>query len=127
MTITKTWWFLPAFSLALGVACAIAFAIGGDNASAIWAFGVMAVAAGVFAVGGRSETIRGLRGDGRDERFARIDLVATAIAGNILIGLVIGMCLWEWAHGRDGTPYVQLGAITGVAYIAAVAFLRWRS
>jgi hypothetical protein len=25
-------------------------------------------------VAGRSETIRGLRGDGRDERFAQIDL-----------------------------------------------------
>jgi len=86
----------------------------------------MAVAALVFAVGGRSETIRGLRGDGRDERFARIDLVATAIAGNLLITLVIAMCLWEWAHGRDGTPYVQLGAVTGVSYVLAVAFLRWR-
>ena len=37
------------------------------------------------------------------------------------------MCLWEWGHGRDGTPYSQLGAIGGVAYIAAVAALRLRS
>ena len=126
MTITRHWWFLPAFSVALGVACAVAFLIGGDTTSAAWAFAIMAAAALVFAVGGRSETIRGLRGDGRDERFARIDLVATAIAGNLLIALVIAMCLWEWGHGRDGTPYVQLGAVTGVAYVLAVAFLRWR-
>jgi hypothetical protein len=127
MTITKTWWFLPLFSLALGVACFTAFVIGGDTGAGVSSFLIMAVLALVFAVGGRSETIRGLRGDGRDERFARIDLVATAIAGNVLIGLVIAMCLWEWAHGRDGTPYAQLGAITGVAYIVGVAFLRWRS
>lgn len=36
------------------------------------------------------------------------------------------MCLWEWAHGRDGTPYVPLGAVTGVVYLAAVAVLRLR-
>ncbi len=36
------------------------------------------------------------------------------------------MCLWEWAHGRDGTPYSQLGAITGVAYIAGLGLVRWR-
>ena len=127
MAITKTWWFLPLFALALGTACFAAFAIGGKVEDGVWAFGVMAALALLFAVGGRSETIRGLRGDGRDERFARLDLVATAIAGNVLIALVIGMCLWEWAHGRDGSPYAQLGAVAGVAYIAAVAFLRLRS
>jgi hypothetical protein len=33
-------------------------------------FLLMAVTAAIFAFGGRSETIRGLRGDGHDERFA---------------------------------------------------------
>ena len=46
------------------------------------------------------------------------------LAGNVAIGLIIGMCVWEWAHGRDGTPYAQLGAITGVAYIVAVGVLQ---
>ena len=71
--------------------------------------------------------MRGLRGDGRDERWERIDIYATAIAGSVAISAIIVMCLWEWAHGRSGTPYVQLGAISGVAYVAAVGFLRWRS
>jgi hypothetical protein len=39
----------------------------------------------VFLLGGRSETIRGLRGDGRDERFELIDLKATAFAGLAII------------------------------------------
>ena len=69
----------------------------------------------------------GLRGDGRDEYWARIDLHATALAGSFAIGLILVMCVWEWAHGRDGTPYVQLGALTGVAYVASIGFLRWRS
>jgi hypothetical protein len=45
----------------------------------------------------------------------------------VLISAVIVMCFWEWAHGRDGTPYSQLGAITGVSYVVFVAVLRWRS
>jgi hypothetical protein len=36
------------------------------------------------------------------------------------------MCLWEWRHGRSGEPYTALGALAGVAYVAAVAFMRWR-
>jgi presenilin-like A22 family membrane protease len=52
---------------------------------------------------------------------------ATALAGVVVIAAVIVMCVWEWGHGRDGTPYVQLGAIAGVAYLAALALLRLRS
>jgi hypothetical protein len=40
---------------------------------------------------------------------------------------VIGAFMFEIADGDDGSPYGQLGAIAGVAYIAAVAFLRRRS
>jgi hypothetical protein len=36
-------------------------------------------------------------------------------------------CGWEWAHGRDGSPFVQLGAIAGLAYIAGLVILRVRS
>ena len=71
--------------------------------------------------------VRGLRGDGRDEYWERIDLRATALAGSVLIAIVIGMCLWEWAHGRDGSPYTQLGALAGVSYVLALAVLRLRS
>jgi hypothetical protein len=35
----------------------------------------------IILLAGRSETVRGLRGDGRDERFAQIDLNATALSG----------------------------------------------
>ena len=54
MRVTETKWFLPLFCVALGA---------------------------LVLFGGRSETIRGLRGDGRDERFRAIDMRATAISG----------------------------------------------
>jgi hypothetical protein len=39
---------------------------------------------------------------------------------------VIGCWLVEIAKGRDGSPYGQLGAVAGLAYVVAVAILRVR-
>jgi len=44
----------------------------------------------------------------------------------VLICALIGCWLWAIADGRDGSPYGQLMAVTGIAYIAGVALLRWR-
>ena len=121
------WWHLPAVALFLGVLCGGAIWIGGDHGGGVWAFAVLAGFAVLIALGGRSELIRGLRGDGRDEYWARVDLLATTFAGLVAITAIIGMCLWEWAHGRDGSPYSQLGAIAGVAYVLALVGLRLRS
>ena len=125
--VCSTRWFLPAFTLFLGACLGGAQWKGGDLQTGLESFALFVVIAAVFVLGGRSETIRMIRGDGRDERWARIDLAATALSGLAVITAVIAGCAWEWAHGRDGTPFVQLGAIAGVAYIAALAILRARS
>jgi hypothetical protein len=118
---------MPLFSLGLGAIMFAAFAIGGSATNGLFAFAVMAVLAAVFALGAtRSETIGGLGGPGRDERWAMIDLRASAAAGLVLILIVIGAWLYEIADGQDGSPYSQLGAIAGVAYVIAVAVLRHR-
>jgi hypothetical protein len=70
-------WFGPLFALALGGVMFGAQTIGGHPGSSLVSFGILAFIGAVFALGGRSETIRGLRGDGRDERFQRIDIHAT--------------------------------------------------
>jgi hypothetical protein len=120
-------WWMPAFSLFLGVLMFGAFAIGGDVGSGAFSFGVMAVVAALFGFGRRSETLQGLGGPGRDERWAMIDLRATALAGTITISVIIGAFLYEVADGEDGSPYAQLGAVAGVAYVLAVLLLRRRS
>jgi hypothetical protein len=120
-------WWMPLFSLALGAAIFAPFAIGGDAGEGVFAFGVMAAVAALFFFGGRSETLRGLGGPGRDERWAAIDLRASAAAGFLVITVIIGAWLWEVANGDDGSPYVQLGAVGGLAYMVAVAVLRQRS
>lgn len=119
-------WFLPLFSLALGVAILAAAWLGGQLGLGLAGLGVMAAFGLLVLAGGRSETVRGLRGDGRDERFASIDLRATAFAGTALIVAVIAGWLVELAHGEDGSPYTWLGAVAGLAYLLAVAFLRRR-
>ena len=77
-------------------------------------------------LGGGSETIGGLRGDGRDERFRQMDVRAIAFAGSILIAVILITFLVELARGNDGAPYNWLGAITAIAYLAAIATLRAR-
>ena len=55
-----------------------------------------------------------------------IDLRATALAGFVLITVVIGAWLYEIASGDDGEPYAQLGAVAGVAYVIALLVGRLR-
>jgi hypothetical protein len=125
--VFTTRWFLPVFTIVLGAALGGAQWKGGDRQTGLTSIAFFIAIAAVLLFGGRSETIRMIRGDGRDERWARIDLAATALSGLTVITAIIVACGWEWAHGRDGSPFVQLGAIAGVAYIAALAILGRRS
>ena len=119
-------WFMPAFCLFLGALMFGAFAIGDDLGQGAISFVIMAALASVFAFGGRSETISGLGGPGRDERWEMIDLRATAFTCGVMIVTVIVGFLVEIARGHDGGPYALIGAIGGIAYVLGVAFLRWR-
>ena len=120
-------WYMPAFSVFLGLLMLGAFALGGDVGDGLAALGVMVALAAGTLVFGRNETVRGLSGPGRDERWAKIDITATAITGSVLIAVIIGAFLVEVARGEDGEPWSQLGALGGITYIVAVALLRWRS
>lgn len=119
-------WWMPGFSLFLGVLIAGAFLLGGSPWMALWGFGVMAAFGALFFFGRRSETLQGLGGPGRDERWAMIDLGATAFGGSVLLVLVLGLWLYEIANGRDGNPYGALAALAGVAYLVGVAWGRFR-
>ena len=118
---------MPALRLFLGVLIFGAFWIGDEPASAPRRRVMVFMAALFFFGARRSETLAGLGGPARDERWERIDVHATALAGIVLVLAIIGAWLVEIAQGRDGSPYAQLGAVGGVAYVLAIAFLRWRS
>jgi hypothetical protein len=127
MQLTKSKWFLPTFALGLGVVGLVAYTIGGDPSEGLVALAIMAVFGAIVLLGGRSETIRGLRGDGRDERFLQMDILATAIAGSVVIAAILIAFFVEIARGISGMPYAWLGAIAGLAYLAGVVVLRVRS
>ena len=119
-------WFMPAFCVGLGVVVLLVSWLGGQLGSGVYGLAVM-TAFGLFflLVTGRSETIRGLT-TGRDERFAQIDLKATAVTGLVLITAVVVAWLVEIARGHSGAPYTWLGALGGLSYALAIAFFRWR-
>lgn len=118
---------MPLFSLFLGSLILAAMWIGGNLRDGLLSLGVMAAVGSLFLFGSWSETLRGLGGPGRDERWAMIDIHATALTGLFVLAVLIGTWLWELAHGRDGDPYGRILAVSGVAYIFSVVFLRWRS
>jgi len=125
--LTRSRWWMPGFSLFLGAIMLVAFTIGDNVGQGLISLGIMAVLAAIFAFGRRSETLQGIGGPGRDERWAMIDLRATAMTGLVTITFVIGAFLYEVASGEDGEPWSQIGAIAGLSYVISVALLRRRS
>ena len=117
----STWlrsrWWAPLYSLGVGAIVFAAFALGGNPADGAKAVALLVLVAVVFWFGG----------SGRDERWAAIDLRASAFAGFVVILALVGAWLYELADGSDGGPYGRLLAVGGIAYIAAIAFLRRRS
>jgi hypothetical protein len=114
MQICRSKWLVPLWSVALGLVVLGAMSIGGQVA---WGFVPLGIAFGalVLVMGGRSETVRGLRGDGRDERFALMDMRAHAFTGLVLTAAVIVAFLVKVANRHSGAPYSWLGAIAGLA------------
>jgi hypothetical protein len=126
MRLTRTKWFLPLFAVALGVLMLVAQWIGGSPVGGAVSLAIMGALAAVFLLGGSSETIRGLRGDGCDERFRQFDVHATAAAGGVAISAALVGALVEFARGHSGEPYVWIAALAGVAYVVAQVVQRRR-
>ena len=119
-------WFLPGFSVGMGLVLLGAGILGHHVADGLFGLGAMVALAAVFAFGGRSETIRGLRGDGRDERFHAMDTRATFTSGSVLLIAVLVAYVVSVANGQSGAPYDWLAAIAGITYLASIAWLRIR-
>ena len=119
-------WFLPLFAVTLGLVFAGAQWAGGHLWLGVESLAILVLAGTLVLAGGRSETIRGLRGDGRDERFRQIDLEATALAGVAVIVALLVAFVVDVARGGNGMPYAWLGAVAGLAYVLGVAVLRGR-
>jgi hypothetical protein len=88
---------------------------------------IMVLLAALLTLGGRSETIRGLRGDGRDERMALIELRASAFSGAVLGAAIVVAFMIELGRGHDGSPYIYFAGAAFLAYTSAILYQRFRS
>jgi hypothetical protein len=126
MHVTSSKWIAPLVAVGLGIVVFVAQWVGGDPGSGLVSLAIMTAFAALILLGGRSETIRGLRGDGRDERFRQIDIHATALAGLAVIIAILVAFVVELARGHSGSPYAWLGAIAGLTYLVAIVVFRIR-
>ena len=124
--LIRSKWFLPAFCVVLGCAFFAVRWLGRDAREGIYALAFMIALALAVLLGGRSETVRGLRGDERDERFRTIDIRAGAVAGFVLIVTLVVLALARLARGDEIDPYGQLLAVAGISYVVALAFMHRR-
>jgi hypothetical protein len=119
-------WSTPVFGVVMGVVYLAAAWIAGHPGLGVAMLVLMvAFSAAAVLVSRRSETVRGLL-DRRDERMVSIDLRATAATGVVLILVILGASVVEFARGHSGAPYIWLGAVAGVTYLLAVLILRLR-
>ncbi len=123
---STAFWATPAVGLLAGVAYFVAATVSGHPALGGVLFGIMlAFTVAILLASRRSETVRGLL-DRRDERIVRIDLVATAAAGVVVILAVLAGAVVELARGHSGQPYIWLGVVAGLVYVGAVVVQRVR-
>ena len=116
----------PIFGVLMGVVYLVAFWAGGSLAYGVFGLAVMVAFSVLLLVARRrSETVRGLL-DHRDERISAIDLRATAATALAMIAVVLVAFVVQIARGHSGWPYSMIGAVGGVAYLAAVVVLRIR-
>ena len=119
-TYRRSRWAMPAFSLVLGGGFLVAQWIGGDATGGRISCGILVV------LEGRSGAIAIMRRPARDERARNIDLAATAFAGIVLITIILVAVMVQFARGEDPSPYAQLGAVGGVAYLVALVGMQRR-
>jgi hypothetical protein len=123
---TLQYWTTPAIGVAIGLVYLIGFSIGGHPGNGVFGLCVMVGFSAVLVLlSRRSETVRGLL-DRRDERIAGIDLQATAFTALAMIITVLTGFMISVAHGDSGWPYTLIGAIGGLAYLAALGYYRIR-
>jgi hypothetical protein len=127
MQLTRSKWFLPLQAVALGIVVFAAQWVGGDPVGGLESLAIMTAFGALILFGVRSETIRGLCGDGRDERFRKINIQATALSGRAMWLAVIVGSLVELAEGHRPGVYGWLAAIGGVAYLIAIVALPIRT
>jgi hypothetical protein len=126
MRTAKSKWSVITLAVALGVLMLGIQWAAGHRDRGLVSLGIMSAFAAVLLLGGRSDAVRELRGEDRDERVHEIQLRAIAFAGRLVIVAVVIGSIVEIARGHDVSPYTWLASLGGFSYLGAVLVLRNR-
>jgi hypothetical protein len=112
---------------AVGLPTFVAFWIGGrPELGAVWA--AVSIAFGlVLAVGGRSDTVRMLRGGEDDERTMVLEYQAMTITTVVLVVVLAGLFLAAGVRGESGATYAILLLLAELTHVGALVVLNRRS
>jgi multisubunit Na+/H+ antiporter MnhC subunit len=123
----ESWWWIPALVAALAIPTFVAFWIGGrPEAGLLWA-SLSVVFALVLAFGGRSETIRLIRGQDDDERAMALELQAAMLTAAVLTMALAALFLVTAARGENPIVYGLLLLLAETTHLGALAVLNRRS
>jgi hypothetical protein len=123
----ESWWWIPVLVAALAVPTFLAFWIGGDpRAGLIWG-SLSILFALVLVLGGRSDTIRLLRGEDDDERAFQLETQATTLTAVVLIVALALLFLVTAARGENPLVYGLLLLLAETTHLGALAVLNRRS
>ena len=105
----------------------LAFWIGGrPELGLVWAAVVLGFAL-LLAAGGRSDTIRLMRGDEDDERTLVLEFKASTFALGVITVALVGLFLYEAVTGGTGLVFGLLLLLVEAAHLGALAVLNRRS
>ena len=120
-------WVVPLLVAAVGVPTFAAFWIGGrPGLGAVWA-GVSVAFGAALALGGRSDTLRTLRGSDDDERTLLLEYKATTAMGVVLVAALVVLFLAAGIRGENGIVYGALLLLAEAVHLTALAVLIRRS
>ena len=118
---------VPLLVAAIGIPTFVAFWIGGrPGLGALWAAASLAFAL-VLWLGGRSDTIRLVRGEDDDERALELELKAMTYTALVLVVSLAGLFLAAGVRGESGLVYGVLLLLAEVTHLGALAVLNRRS
>lgn len=116
-------WLMPLLVAAVAVPTFVAFWLGGrPELGAAWA-GASIVFALLLVLGGKSDTIRMLRGDADDERTFALEYQAMTITALVVLVALAGLFLAAGLRGESGVTYGVLLILAEVTHICALAAL----
>ncbi|MEJ7569089.1 MAG: hypothetical protein WKF41_12575 [Gaiellaceae bacterium] len=120
-------WVVPLLVAATAIPTFAAFWIGNRPAlGALWAAASVGFGL-VLALGGRSDTIRTLRGTEDDERTILLEYKATTATAIVLIVALLGLFFAAGFRGESGLVYGVLLLLAEAAHLVALAVLTRKS